>query len=178
MDKRIDQYQVIRNYLAANEAKEEVSSVNNVAKYFEDILSTLNGIEDEKLAVLVTDKDRLKRLAGHSWFEKVVGLEYVGGWPQIGDLEEDWCQGSVVDVANQVTINRDSGKRHIKILYEMVPIIDEVLTSFPPILVQGGEIRRDDNLLFLPFDADDGSHRCIAAVLAGKKRVKAYVGMM
>jgi len=177
MDEQINHFQIIRNYLAANEAK-DIFIEGNKIKSFEDILSAFNNIEDKKLTDLVADKDRLKRFFGHSWFEKEVDLKYIGGWPQVGDLEKDWCQGSVIDIASQVSINRNSGKRHIKKIYEMVPIIDEILASFPPILVQGGEIRRGNDLLFLPFDADDGSHRCIAAVLAGRDRIKAYVGIM
>ena len=60
----------------------------------------------------------------------------------------------------------------------MVTIIDDILDFFPPILVQGGEIRKTLDLLFLPFDVDDGSHRCIAAVLSRKKFINAYVGVM
>jgi len=178
MDKLIDHFQVTRSYLAANEAKERIPSANNKFKMFEDVLSLFNNIEDRELAGLVADKDRLKRLIGHSWFEKEVELKYVGGWPQIGDLEKDWCQGSVVDVARQVVIHRDSGKKQITQIYEMIPIIDEILALFPPILVQGGEIRHGGDLLFLPFDVDDGSNRCVAAVLAGKNKIKAYVGAM
>ena len=127
MDKLIDHFQVTRSYLAANEAKKRISSANNKINMFEDVLSLFNNKEDEKLVDLVTDKDRLKRLTGHSWFEKEVELKYVGSWPQIGDLEKDWCQGSVLDVAHQIAIHRNSGKKQITQIYEMIPIIDEVL---------------------------------------------------
>jgi len=182
MDKQIDRFQVARSYLAADKARETARNISipnaQRVSVFRSISSSFDSIKDEELADLVTDEDRLNRLYGHSWIEKNIDLKYVGGWPQVGDLEKDWCQGSVVDVARQVSLNRDAGKQHVQRIYEMIPIIEEILTLFPPILVQGGEIRQEDDLLFLPFDADDGSHRCIAAVLAGRKKIHAYVGAM
>lgn len=182
MDDPCDHSHIIRTYLAADKVRQLARDTSIPAEekmeVFRKVSSSFDDIEGEELGDLVLDKARLARLMNHTWFRREIELKYIGGWPGIGDLEKEWSQGSVVDIANQVHINRNSGKRHIKRIYEIIPIIDEVLALFPPIIVQGGEIREKSNLLFLPFDADDGSHRCIAAVLSGKDRIDAYVGMM
>ena len=181
MQQYVDTMQVIKSYLAANEAKEiygkKFSDFNKI-KFFKKQFNKINKLNLEELTKLVDDKHRLKRFMGHKWFVEEVRLKYAGGWPRIGDLDKDWCQGSVVDVAKQVVINKDDQGESLKKIFEILPIIDDVLELFPPVFVQGGEIRHEHNLLCLPFDADDGSHRCIAAVLSGKRKIKAYVGLM
>lgn len=182
MNYPINILEVIRSFLAANEAKRVALLLKDKGlspeEYFQKVLLSLKRTDEESLRKMVSDKRRLERFFSHRWFKKQVALKYIGGWPHIGDLSKEWCQGSVVDVAHQVSSHKDFNCSSIKRIEGITTIIDEVLSFFPPILVQGGEIRKERNLLYLPFDADDGSHRCVAAVLAGKKTIKAYIGVM
>jgi hypothetical protein len=109
---------------------------------------------------------------------KKVELKYIGTWPGTGDLPVEWCQLSVVDAASIIQENKDKCKnlKSVKRIFSIQENIDTVLKYFYPILIPGGDIRKNSNCLFLPFDADDGSHRLIAAALSGRKSVLAYVG--
>lgn len=173
---------VMRSFLASNESKnisEIVSSKDKIKK----INFIHDSWKDKDLDFLCDKIDyapRLKRFLGFTWFKKNVDLKNIGGWyldGAVGDLPDEWCQGSVVDIANRISQNKDFKSKSITKIYQMVPIIDSILENFPPILVNGGTIRKSDDLLFLPFDADDGSHRSIAAVLAGKEGITVFVGL-
>lgn len=183
MSKVVSNSEVMRNFLAANQAKEisNTWAMKQAAQpriYFQEVLQSLSQLDENKLKSSFKDKYRLKRFLGHHWFLKRVALKYVGGWPHVGDIPRGWCQGSVVDFANQIIQHPNITSKSLERISSMVRIIDDILEFFPPVLVQGGEIRAEHNLLFLPFDVDDGSHRCIAAVLSGKKTISAYVGAM
>lgn len=173
-------YEVMRSFLAANIAK----GVFRPQQHPDDLRRRLNEIialslrwNDATVEQMVEDRRRLERFLGHRWVKKEVLLKYIGGWPHVGDIPQEWCQGAVTDVAHVITDHPDFFSKSQERIQAMVPIIDEVLRFFPPILVLGGELRRGSEFLFLPFDIDDGSHRCIAAALAGKESVAAFVGV-
>ena len=130
---------------------------------------------------MVKDPLRAARYANCNWYLQEIELADMGGWlgheHATGDLRREWCQGSVVDTAYEVSKHKEMELRSIKKLKAMVPIIDIILDFFPPILIAGGEIRKANDIKHLPFDVDDGSHRCIAAALSGKNAIRAYVGI-
>jgi len=173
--------EAIKRFLASNEAKKVGLShykMSNSNRYFQKVVSSYNQIEEDRLKEMVNSKERLRRFLKYRWFEKRIALKDMGGWPYIGDLPREWCKGSIVNVAHQISIHKDMKCKSIRKIENMLIIIDDILDFFPPILVQGGEIRKERGLLSLPFDVDDGSHRCIAAVLSKRRIIKAYVGVM
>jgi hypothetical protein len=182
MNKSVTFEEVISNFLAANEAKDEniisIIKNNDPNESLHTLLNKYRHLSQVKLFSLVKDKRRLQEFNQHSWVIKDVELKYVGTWPGVGDLPKEWCQLSVLDVASMIqeNSNKFSDSKSIKKIHNIQENIDLVLKYFYPILVPGGEIRKDKNLLFMPFDADDGSHRLIAAALSGRKNVLAYVG--
>ena len=131
----------------------------------------------QELSNSIKDKYRLERFLNHRWYLREVELKYIGGWPKIGDLPKKWCVGSVVDVARQIKQNADENLNSINTIKSMRRLINDILTFFPPILISGGEIRGKDNIMHLPLDSDDGSHRCIAATLEGKTTITTYIGL-
>lgn len=183
ISKKVVTGEVIRSFLAADQAKGidktwRAGRAEQQRMYFKKAVKFLSRCSENDLEKLVRDKHRLKRFLGHRWFLRRVALKHVGGCPHIGDISRKWCQGSVVDVANQITLHSNIEKESLKKISSMITIIDDILEFFPPVLVQGGEIRENLHFLSLPFDADDGSHRCVAAALSGKKFINAYVGVM
>ncbi len=179
-DVEIPAIEVIRCFVASNTAKKVGYALGTNTEFLVYFKNILNEYLDKDFAYLenfVSDKKRLKRFLEHRWFKKEVLLKYVGGWPKIGDLPKDWCEGSVVDVASRVINNQNCEYKSVEEVKKLVPVINSVLICFPPILVQGGEIRAGKELLFTPYDEDDGSHRSIAAVVAGKEFIDAFVGI-
>jgi len=172
-------YEVMRSFLAANIAKGVFQSQqypDNLRRRLNEITALSLQWDNKTVEQMVKDRHRLDRFLGLRWFRKEILLKYIGGWPYIGDLPRGWCQGAVTDVAHFLAEHSDFNSKSQKRIQAMVPIIDEVLRFFPPILVSGGELRHGPEFLFLPFDVDDGSHRCIAAVLAEKESITAFVG--
>ena len=47
----------------------------------------------------------LEMLLRLNWVRAKVSLDSVGLWPRIGDLPEDWCNGSVVKTAQRIADN-------------------------------------------------------------------------
>ncbi len=180
MDNPVETAEVIKSFLAANSAKaiESRKQKGDLAKYFEDQYASLRGISEKELLRRIKDKNRRKRIQRHRWFKRVVPLKYIGGWPRVGDLPRDWCWGSPIDIAERLKDNPGGSFRSAERVFDMVPNIKIILEYFPPILVQGGEVRKNKDLLFLPFDLDDGCHRSIAAALAHIREIRAYVGAM
>lgn len=169
--------EVVRHFLVSEMAKDH--TINHDGE-FEIALEKYKHVPQAELFSLVKDRERLQRFTEHSWTTEDVELRYIGAWPTVGDLPEAWCQLSVVDIANLIKENLDSCKdlESVQKILDIQKNIDRVLQYFYPILVSGGEIRNDTHLQFLPFDADDGSHRLIATALAGRKTVLAYVGIV
>lgn len=177
MTKPVKVNEVIASFLVANRAKD-----HNLLKdkNFELKISLLHLFYSHLplgiLKSMVKDKQRLERFLGHKWFIRDVELKYVGCWPTTGDLPAEWCQLSVLDTANLVRRHKDNNFESIRRINGIAGIIEIVSKRLCPILVPGGEIRKGGELLFLPLDADDGSHRLIALALTGRKKVLAYVG--
>ncbi len=183
MTERVDLNKVIKSFLAADLAKEVENQANltNAKIIFQKTTDFFLYYENEEILKMVKDPLRLTRYTNCSWSLQEIKLTDMGVWLSqnhaTGDLQREWCKGSVVDTALEVEKHKEVELRSIKKIRSMIPLIDIILEYFPPILVSGGEIRKASDTKQLPFDVDDGSHRCIAAALSGKTEIKCYVGM-
>ena len=183
MNENDEIYTVIRSFLAADIAKEIENQANSISAetIFKKAKDATSLYPDEDLIKMITDPLRASRYTDYIWHLQEIKLIDMGAWlghkHATGDLQKEWCRGSVVDTAREVAKHIEMELRSIKKLKSMISIINTILDYFPPILVPGGTIRTADDIKHLPFDVDDGSHRCIAAALSGKTTIKAYVGM-
>lgn len=173
--------EVVANFLVANKFK-GFDFQGEGFKLEEKLRENLNDYRDlpeKELARQISDKVRRKNFFGQSWTLEEVPLKYIGSHPRIGDLPKSWCQSSIIDTAKFVQENENSKTRpeSVKRILLIQPHIDVILKYLFPILLPGGEIRKSDKLLTLPFDSDDGNHRLIAAALSGKESTLAYVGI-
>ncbi|MBU0708470.1 hypothetical protein KJ596_01815 [Patescibacteria group bacterium] len=170
---------VIRSFLSANKAKRIFYSKKNIsrlAESFDKIASDTAKLPTKVLHSKISDKRRLWLYLNHNWRIKNVPLKYVGPWFRTGDLPEEWCALSVVDTAERIKTNEALRLKSIEKIINIQKNLDIVLRYYPPILIQGGEVRTSERVQSLPLDSEDGSHRCIAAALSGKQTVTAYVG--
>ncbi len=180
--KSITVKEVISSFLATNRAKSaDIVSViksHNPDKELKALLDSYQRLSRASLFSLVSSRKRAQMFSQHSWTMENVKLKYIGTWPGTGDLPIEWCQLSVLDAAFMIRKNSSKSKnlKSVKRIHSIQENIDTILKYFPPILIPGGSIRKIENFLFLPFDADDGSHRLIAAALSNKKSIRAYVG--
>ncbi len=151
---------------------------NNVTlkQYVRQQYTFYNKLPKTNLEAKVHDKNRLNRILKHRWFLQIVQLRYIGTWPGVGDLPKEWTALSATDISKRLD-STNKTLHSVQKIYSMMPYINEILDLLPPILVMGGEIRDINNDLLMPFDVDDGSHRCIAAALSGIEEVKCYVGL-
>lgn len=177
----VETIEVLISFLVSNDVigfVNEHKSFNNamLQHYIKWRHAFYNKLPRTNLETRVHDKNRLNRIFEHRWFLQIVPLKYIGTWPGVGDLPTEWSAFSVLDIGKRIR-SVDKTLHSIQKIYSMIPYINEILHTLPPILVMGGEIRDINKSLLMPFDADDGSHRCIAAALNGVKEVKCYVGL-
>lgn len=180
MTNLISAKEVIIGFLTANMFKEAslTEKLPLLEERLKDSIAGLTALSEKELFHRIKDRVRRKNILQQSWTVEEVPLKYIGGYPQIGDLPPEWCQSSIVDTAKFVNQNRGSMMHNsVRRVIQIQPHIDIILKYLFPILLPGGEIRKSDKLLSLPFDSDDGNHRLVAAALAGKETVLAYVGI-
>lgn len=172
--------EVVISFLTANKFKDAslIEKLPLLEERLRDSIVGLSALSEKELLHRIKDRVRKKNIFHQSWTIEEVPLKYIGSYPRIGDLPQEWCQSSVVDTAKFVDESRqpttfDSVRR----ILQIQPRIDVILKYLLPILLPGGEIRKGDKLLSLPYDSDDGNHRLVAAALTGKETVLAYVGI-
>lgn len=173
--------EVIANFLTANIFKgfDFSADGSELEEKIRDSLKGFYSLSEKELARRIRDKIRQKNFLGQSWTVEEVPLKYIGGYPRIGDLPQEWCQSSIVDTAKFIRENPDCVNQYESAhrIYQIRPHLKIISKYLLPVLLPGGEIRKSDKLLSLPYDSDDGNHRLVAAVLAGKETVLAYVGI-
>lgn len=74
-----------------------------------------------------------------------------------------WAKGRVEDIAAEFTRKMDSNDR----IWELVGRVDYFAAELPLICIQRNG----------KWSIDDGSHRAVASLLAGRKRMLAYLGV-
>lgn len=181
MTRLITSKEVVANFLAANELK-GFDFINEASLLESKIKDTLNKYlvqQEESLMALVINGDRRKNLEDHLWSLEEVELKYIGGYPKIGDLPRDWSECSIIDIAKFIQENGNNLgiSKSIRRIRSIQPHVDIISKYLYPILLPGGEIRKSDMLLPLPFDSDDGNHRLIAMALSGNKSALSYIGI-
>ncbi len=177
----LDVKEVIANFLTANRFKgfNFVNEGTGLEAKIDESIKHFRSLPMNELIPLIEDKVRQKNFLEQSWALEEVPLKYIGGYPQIGDLPENWCQSSILDTAKFVKEGNKSTSlfESVRRIRQILPHIDVIQKYLHPILLPGGEIRKSDKLLSLPFDSDDGNHRLIAMALSGKETTLAYVGI-
>ncbi|MBU0535122.1 MAG: hypothetical protein ABIJ82_03015 [Patescibacteria group bacterium] len=177
----VEPIEVLASFLVSNNVigfVNEHKSFNGATlqRYIKQQYDFYNKLPKTILEARVHDKNRLSRIFKHRWFLQIVPLKYIGVWPGVGDLPKEWSAFSVLDISKRLE-GTNKTLHSVQKIYSMIPYINEILYLLPPILVMGSEIRDINNNQLMPFDADDGSHRCIAAALNGVEEVKCYVGL-
>jgi len=171
--------EVITSFLITEKAKSiDMSKKTNsqFIEIFTKIKQEIESLPIENKYALMPTKDRLNFYLKHNWVLKEVPLKYIGPWGSTGDIPVEWCSLSVIDVASRIKNNKEYTSKSIQEIINMTQDIDLILKQYPPILVQGGEIRAASDTQFLSLDSEDGSHRCIAAALKGLSTVRSFVG--
>lgn len=172
---------VIANFLTANKFKDFDfgQDGDRLEEKLKVALSEFSYLPEKIMIDRITGPVRRKNLLQQSWAIEEVALKYIGSYPKIGDLPKDWCQASVVDTAKFVRENPDCVNQYesVRRIYQIQPHLKIISKYLLPILLPGGEIRKDSKLLTLPFDSDDGNHRLVAAALSGVETTLAYVGI-
>ncbi len=181
-DQIVDPIEVICSFVKSNLIKDEISlddSTDDLVKKFEIQKSKIDHLTlDQLYTLLPTEMWRFELYQKHSWVFKSIELKYLAPWYATGDLPEEWCSMSVVDVASKIKCNPNVDSDSIRRIKVISRYPDIITSYFPPIVYQGGEIRKDLSLQVLPVDSDDGSHRSIAAALSGKTHIPGYVGFV
>lgn len=177
----VDVKEVIANFLTANKFK-GFDFAGQGSKLEEKLIETLNyyrSLSENELSLQVSDKVRRRNLLEQSWTVEKVPLKYIGAYPRIGDLPREWCQSSIIDTTKFIRENENNKNKHesIRRVLHIQPHVKVIMKYLYPILLPGGEIRKSNQLLSLPFDSDDGNHRLIAAALSGMETTLAYVGI-
>ena len=136
---------------------------------------------------------RVNYFANFSWTRKNYQIRDLGtALPECGDLPVDIITRSLYDVIEYVKKRRDESNREESVRYitDLVKIPD-VLTMFPPIVVEPGSLQRKIEVMkghHAPRNLnihrtlgyiDDGNHRAIAmAVVRNLKSIPCYVGKL
>ena len=199
------QGEVVNNYLLWELSKPYISSLimhptapqNRIGQIMQNNRSNVEGdilTFDEKLSLVKffsPDSNRANYFANFSWTRKSYRIRDLGTvLPVCGDLPLDIITRSLSDVIEYVKKRLDgpNQEKSVKYIAALMKIPD-VLTIFPPIVVEPGNLQRNIRVLKTyhglgEWDVqptlgyiEDGNHRAIAvAIVRDVKSIPCYVG--
>lgn len=168
-----------RRYLPELQKDEFIKRIEISKKYVAKLsVSKLNKFIGDEY------QKRLKIYDSVNWYEVEVSPSEIGVWKKAGGLPLSWTKNSLKETAELVRngLNRNDkriiarSKRAIPRMMGFLDLIEKEKYLYP-IIVPGGTMGRK-GLKKMKGDIDDGNMRAIALTISGRKKIKAFVGIL